>query len=283
MAPASRRRIFPISLSRSSRRRGVGSGKGLGLTISQGIVGDRHGGEIEVESKGAAKPDSSFDCRCGRLKGTKAPTESPQVAPIGRAGGAARRNGISSRSSDAHRFRWRLRDDFRRCRFSLNSTTRSATCFCDRNRDPFQRRGDAPSRRRSGGRLLRHAGRRAAGRQNTTATRRSCLGKWSPGVLWRDRNLASTSRIGCSFGWSQIAGSFVCRAPDSGTCYAARLRRPRKSCERSPRGCAIWKATAQEREKLDATWARWRPGSPTNSTIPRRPRDAPPPICAKAS
>jgi signal transduction histidine kinase len=29
----------------------VGSGKGLGLTISQGIVGNRHGGEIEVESK----------------------------------------------------------------------------------------------------------------------------------------------------------------------------------------------------------------------------------------
>ncbi len=31
--------------------KGVGSGRGLGLTISQGIVGDRHGGEIEVESK----------------------------------------------------------------------------------------------------------------------------------------------------------------------------------------------------------------------------------------
>ena len=31
--------------------KGVGSGKGLGLTISHGIVGDRHGGEIEVESK----------------------------------------------------------------------------------------------------------------------------------------------------------------------------------------------------------------------------------------
>jgi signal transduction histidine kinase len=31
--------------------KGVGSGKGLGLTISQGIAGDRHGGEIEVESK----------------------------------------------------------------------------------------------------------------------------------------------------------------------------------------------------------------------------------------
>ena len=29
----------------------VGSGRGLGLTISQGIVGDRHGGEIEVESR----------------------------------------------------------------------------------------------------------------------------------------------------------------------------------------------------------------------------------------
>lgn len=32
----------------------VGSGKGLGLTISQGIVGDRHGGEIEFESKAGA-------------------------------------------------------------------------------------------------------------------------------------------------------------------------------------------------------------------------------------
>src|SRR6476620_2046831 len=31
--------------------KGVGSGKGLGLTISQGIVGDRHGGEIAGESK----------------------------------------------------------------------------------------------------------------------------------------------------------------------------------------------------------------------------------------
>src|SRR5262245_3109558 len=31
--------------------KGVGSGEGLGLTISQGIVGDRHGGELEVESK----------------------------------------------------------------------------------------------------------------------------------------------------------------------------------------------------------------------------------------
>ena len=31
--------------------KGVGLGKGLGLTISQGIVGDRHGGEIEAESK----------------------------------------------------------------------------------------------------------------------------------------------------------------------------------------------------------------------------------------
>src|SRR5258707_14950777 len=31
--------------------KGVGSGKGLGLTISQGIVGDRHGGGVEVELK----------------------------------------------------------------------------------------------------------------------------------------------------------------------------------------------------------------------------------------
>jgi C4-dicarboxylate-specific signal transduction histidine kinase len=61
----------------------VGSGKGLGLTISQGIVGDRHGGRSKSNRK-PVKRDSSCDCPSGGLKETKVPRQSWQVALIWR-------------------------------------------------------------------------------------------------------------------------------------------------------------------------------------------------------
>jgi signal transduction histidine kinase len=84
--------------------KGVGLGKGLGLTISQGIVGDRHGGEIEVESKAG---ETRFIVRLPvrrieRSEGAEAIVASTRV--YGRAHGATRRNGICSSASNAHRF-----------------------------------------------------------------------------------------------------------------------------------------------------------------------------------
>jgi signal transduction histidine kinase len=63
--------------------KGVGSGKGLGLTISQGIVGDRHGGEIEVESKAG---QTRFIVRLPvlRLQATEASGQSSRIVRIWR-------------------------------------------------------------------------------------------------------------------------------------------------------------------------------------------------------
>ena len=83
--------------------KGVGSGKGLGLTISQGIVGDRHGGEIEVESKAG---ETRFIVRLPERRVER--NEGPEAIAASRAYMAelteqARGNGISSPASKARR------------------------------------------------------------------------------------------------------------------------------------------------------------------------------------
>ena len=97
--------------------KGVGSGKGLGLTISQGIVGDRHGGEIEVESKAG---ETRFIVRLPvrqieRNEGTEAIVANSRV--YGGTDGAGRGNEICSSASNVHRFCGRVRDSFRRSTF----------------------------------------------------------------------------------------------------------------------------------------------------------------------
>ena len=59
--------------------KGVGSGKGLGLTISQASWETGMAGKSRSNRK-QEKRDSSCDCPCGRLKETKVPRQSPQVA-----------------------------------------------------------------------------------------------------------------------------------------------------------------------------------------------------------
>ena len=109
--------------------KGVGSGKGLGLTISQGIVGDRHGGEIEVESKAG---ETRFIVRLPvrqieRNEGAEAIVAKSRLH--GRIDGAARRNGISSPACKRPRFPREPSRRFSTSRFSLNSTTRSVHAF----------------------------------------------------------------------------------------------------------------------------------------------------------
>ena len=112
--------------------KGVGSGKGLGLTISQGIVGDRHGGEIEVESKAG---ETRFIVRLPvrrieRNEGAEAIVATR--AYMAELTEQLRRNGISSPASNAHRFRGRVCDSFRRPAF--RSTRRVSACVLfDRN------------------------------------------------------------------------------------------------------------------------------------------------------
>ena len=59
--------------------KGVGSGKGLGLTISQGILGESTTVRSNSNQR-QLKRDSSCDCRCCRLKETKAPAGTCSLA-----------------------------------------------------------------------------------------------------------------------------------------------------------------------------------------------------------
>ena len=199
--------------------KGVGSGKGLGLTISQGIVGDRHGGEIEVESKAG---ETRFIVRLPvrrveRNEGAEAivatraymaelteqleemESRPPPQTPAVSEGGFAT-------VFDVPLFA------------QLNESQRE--CFSTGTEIRFARGETAPSRRRSVEFLLCDAGRRVA---RDEVLRRT--GNFPCGSGFRENSSARfkscwTSRILCSFGRSPTAGFFACRAPDSGTCYA---------------------------------------------------------------
>jgi Histidine kinase-, DNA gyrase B-, and HSP90-like ATPase/Cyclic nucleotide-binding domain len=258
--------------------KGVGSGKGLGLTISQSIVGDRHGGEIEVESKAR---ETRFIVRLPVRRIER--NEAVEAIAANRAYIAELTEQLAEMESRPSSQTLSVPGGFATIFdvplfAQLDDSQR--TCFATGTEIHFS----------AGETLLRDGDPADAfyvmleGELRATkyyGDQEILLGEVIPGSFLVRSKSCSGFRIGCSFGGSPIAGSFVCRAPDSGTCYGARLRWPGISCERSPRGCGIWKALRRN-ARSSCNLARWRPGWPTNSTIPRRPRDAPPPICAKA-
>ena len=122
--------------------KGVGSGKGLGLTISQGIVGDRHGGEIEVESKAG---ETRFIVRLPvrrieRNEGRRGNRRKPRV--YGGADGALRRNrNLRPSPQDVPPFLTERSRQFSTSRFSRSSTTPSARALSTGTEVRFARPG----------------------------------------------------------------------------------------------------------------------------------------------
>ena len=109
--------------------KGVGSGKGLGLTISQGIVGDRHGGEIEVESKAG---ETRFIVRLPvrrveRNEGRRGNRRKSRVSWLSSVSGSKKWN-LVPRLKRPPFLKEGLRQ-FSTSRFSLSSTSLSASVF----------------------------------------------------------------------------------------------------------------------------------------------------------
>ena len=108
--------------------KGVGSGKGLGLTISQGIVGDRHGGEIEVESKAG---ETRFIVRLPMWQVER--NEGPEAIAASRAYMAELTEQLEGMESplplQKPAFLMERSRQFSTSRFSLNLTTPSVHAF----------------------------------------------------------------------------------------------------------------------------------------------------------
>ena len=228
--------------------KGVGSGKGLGLTISQGIVGDRHGGEIEVESKAG---ETRFIVRLPvrrieRNEGAEAIVATraymaelteqleemesvppPQTPTVSEGGFAT--------VFDVPLFA-QLDESQREC-LSTGTEVRFARGeIVLREGDPsnfFHVMLEGELRVTNSSANRKFSSRRGF-RETSSARFQSC---------W-------TSRILCSFGWSPTAGFFACHAPNSGTCYAPRLRWRREIMRTLATRLRNMEGYTQEREKL---------------------------------
>ena len=207
--------------------KGVGSGKGLGLTISQGIIGDRHGGEIEVESKtgetrfivrlpvrrverdeGAEAIGATRAYMAELTERLEEMESSPPQTPTVSEGGFVT-------IFDVPLFA-QLDDSQREC-LSTGTEVRFA------RGEIMLREGD-PSN-------FFHV--MLEGELRATkffGEQEIFLGRGGPEDSSARFQFCWTSRILCSFEWSLTVGFFVCRAPDYGTCCAPRPWWPGKSC-----------------------------------------------------
>ena len=261
--------------------KGVGSGKGLGLTISQGIVGDRHGGEIEVESKAG---ETRFIVRLPVRQIER--NEGPEAIAASRAYMAELTERLEEMESrpppqtptvsdgafatvfDVPLFA--QLDDSQRACFSTGTEIRvKAGETLIRDGDPadffyVMLEGELRATKYYGDQEI-------------------FLGEVVPGEFFGEIEilLDIPNWVLMSSGRRQPAFlSATRRIMGPATLLASRW--PGKSCEPLQHGCAIWRATHRS-AKSSSNLARWRPDLPMSSTIPRRLRAAPPPICVKVS
>ena len=209
--------------------KGVGSGKGLGLTISQGIVGDRHGGEIEAIEAGETRFIVRLPVRrIERNEAAEAIVASRASWPSSVSG--SKKWNLVPRLKRPPFLKEGLRQ-FPTSRFSLSSTSISASVFRRElgfasQREIILRDGD-PSNffyvTLEGELRATEVLRRPGNFPRQRGSRR---------ILRRDSNPAGRPAFCARSDGDDESRLFVCHAPDSGTCYAARLRWRGRSCGR---------------------------------------------------